>query len=81
MIGHASTAGLVLLSCVSTNRQHVKSVFVQLPTLFRRLYAFSAFAVYDTNFPIQSAVRALSFRRSLAELEDFGIAHLRNQIL
>ena len=75
------TAGLVLLYCVSRNRQHVKSVFVEVSTLSRRLQAFSAFAVYDTNFPMHSAIRALSFRRRLAELEDFGIAHVSDQIL
>ena len=39
-----------------TYRQHVKSVFVQLSTLFRGLHAFSTCAENDTNFPIQSAI-------------------------
>ena len=32
-------------------------------------------------FPIQGAIRTLSLRRGLVELEDFGIAHLNKQIL
>ena len=73
------TAGLVLLSYLSRDRQHVKSVFVELSTLFRRLNAFSTCAVCDTNFPTQGAILTHSLRRGLVELEDFGIAHLSNQ--
>ena len=76
-----STAGLVLLHYVSKDRQHVKSLFVEMSTLFRTLHAFSACAVFDTNFTIQSAIQTLSLRRGLVELEDCGIAHLSNQIL
>ena len=76
-----STAGLVLLFYVSRFRQYAKSVFVELSTLFREVHAFSACAIYDTNFPIQSAIGTLYLRRSLVELENFGIAHFGNQIL
>ena len=50
------TSGLILLYYVSRNRQYVKSVFVQLSTLFRRLHALSACAIWDTNFPMQGAI-------------------------
>ena len=43
-------------------------------------YAHQLWGV-NTNFPIHSAIGALSFRRSLAELEDFGIARVSDQIL
>ena len=72
---------VVLLYHVSWERQYVKSVLVELSTLFRRLHAFSACAVYDTSFPIQGAIWTLSLWRGLVELEDFGMSHLSNQIL
>ena len=40
-------------------RQCVESVFVKFSKLFRGLHAFSACAVYDTNFPIQCAIQTL----------------------
>ena len=75
----SSTTGLVLLCHVSRNRQHVKSVSVELSILSRGLHALAA--VYDSNFPVQSTIWALSLRRSLVELEDFGIGHLSNQVI
>ena len=57
MMDHAWTLGLVLLYFVSRDRQHVTSVFVDLSTRIRRLHAFSACAIYDTNFPIRRSCR------------------------
>ena len=70
----STTARLVLLYYVSRDRRYVKSVFVELSSLFRWLHAFAACAVYDSNFPVQGTIR-------LVELEDFGIAHISDQIL
>ena len=60
------------------NRQYAKSVFVVLLIHCCKLQAFSACAVFDTTFPIQSAIWALYLRRSL---EDFVVTHFRNQII
>ena len=73
------TSGLVLLYFVSRNQQCVKSVFVGLSTHLRRLQAFSACAVFDTNSPIFSAIWTLSFRRSLKELKKLVVARFSNQ--
>ena len=43
---------------------------------------FSACVVYDTNFPTQGAIWTLSLReRGLVELDDFGVAHIGDQVL
>ena len=59
------TSGLVLLYHVSKNRQWVISVFVVLSIHCRRLHAFSAWAVYDTNLLKEGAIWTLSLRRCL----------------
>ena len=61
------TSGVILLFHVSKNRQYVKSVFVELSTLFRRLH----FLHVQYTIPISQhgAIRTLSLR-SLADLEE-----------
>ena len=59
-----ATSRLVILYCVSKNRQYVKSVFVSLSTLSRGLQCIFRMCNNDTNYPIQGAIWTLSLQRS-----------------
>ena len=77
----SGTMGEILFGDVPGNWQDVVSCFVQLSIPFCRLHALAACAVDNARFPIESAIRALYFGRSLAKLNVFRVAHAGDQLL
>ena len=73
--------GRILFNSVAGDWQGVVSSLVRLSIPFQRLHTFAASTVYDANFPTQRTIKALCFRRDLAQLEVLRVTHAGDQLL
>ena len=77
----SGTVGRILFNDATENRQDVVSCLVYLSIPFCRLQAIATCAVYDANIPILSAIKALYFKRDLAQLDALRVTHAADQLL